>query len=398
LLLVVAGSAQATTSAWVGYEPNECTDTYCTLPAATFLATGGPEVNTISTRVDSSGVTVTDSAGVDAGNSCTLVTPFSARCSILASDLHLRLSGGPGDDSISAESERTVEAIFDGGEGDDTLLGTEGGDILRGGQGNDTLLARGSPRDPDSLDGGPGADVLDGGAGGDELHYPGATGPVDVDLGRGTGNGQPGENDATAGIEDIRGVPAGSSLAGDAGANRLGLPGGSGTLAGRGGADVLTGGRTAAGGPGDDTFYDVSASIACDSGRDVVNGVAPTISLTCEEVYDPGFEMIGLREPRRLGDPFASTEMDCDPLSVAPRRLRRSCRGALVATRAGKRVAGGPVTVRWGRSRKVVARLGKGGQRLLKGRRTLAIRLSYSLRAPGTKARRGSFRTTLRRP
>lgn len=398
LFLTFTTPAWATTSAWVGFEPQRCSQTSCQLPDATFVATGGQENNAMTVHADFTGVTVSDPAGVDAGNSCSVVNLTTVRCSIFASKLSLRLSGGGGDDSIDATSERAVDPEFDGGDGNDSLFGTEDTDILRGGTGNDRLFARGSPRGPDVLDGGPGSDTLDGGSGEDEVRYPTAAAPVDVDLQRGTGNGQPGENDTTVRIDDVTTVPAGSTLAGDDGPNRLDLRTGSGTLTGRGGDDVLTRGRNASGGDGSDIFYDVSGAVACDGGSDEVNGAVPRIALSCEEVYDPRFEMISLRDLRRLTGTFASTEVSCDPLQVAPGSKRRGCPASLTATAGGRRIAGSKTTLKRGRSKKLTAKLDKRAQRSLKARGTLDVRLSYSLRTPGTKAERGSFVTTLRRP
>ena len=55
-----------------------------------------------------------------------------------------------------------------GGEGDDSLYGQGGPDILQGGSGNDTLYGGGGP---DVLQGGEGDDVLSGGGAGDVFRY-----------------------------------------------------------------------------------------------------------------------------------------------------------------------------------------------------------------------------------
>lgn len=72
--------------------------------------------------------------------------------------------GGGGDDLLISEFLGDVE--FDGGEGDDILIGGGGNDILRGGAGADILLGR---LGADLLLGGAGRDLLFGGAGVDEL-------------------------------------------------------------------------------------------------------------------------------------------------------------------------------------------------------------------------------------
>ena len=58
----------------------------------------------------------------------------------------------------------TLGKNVNGGNGNDSLTGTEGDDIVNGGNGNDTLAGLGGD---DVLNGGNGNDVLNGGAGND---------------------------------------------------------------------------------------------------------------------------------------------------------------------------------------------------------------------------------------
>lgn len=97
------------------------------------LLAGGTGRDTVSYATRSADVTVTLSGGADDG------------------------VAGEGDDAV--EMERAV-----GGGGFDTLVGTEGGDVLYGGRGDDRLDGLGGV---DTLFGGRGHDLLQGGAGDD---------------------------------------------------------------------------------------------------------------------------------------------------------------------------------------------------------------------------------------
>lgn len=74
-----------------------------------------------------------------------------------------RIDGGRGNDVITGST--SADAIH-GGKGDDLLFGGDGSDILDGGDGSDTLDGG---EDDDILDGNDGDDVLDGGDGNDVL-------------------------------------------------------------------------------------------------------------------------------------------------------------------------------------------------------------------------------------
>jgi Ca2+-binding RTX toxin-like protein len=79
------------------------------------------------------------------------------------------LVGGTGNDSLDSDTLAAVDTVgdrLDGGLGNDTLLGENGNDTLLGGSGNDTLS---SSAGNDSLDGGTGTDTLNGGSGNDVL-------------------------------------------------------------------------------------------------------------------------------------------------------------------------------------------------------------------------------------
>ena len=83
----------------------------------------------------------------------------------IGSDGDDTLDGGTGFDVLlGAEGDDSI----DGGAGDDWLLGGEGADTLEGGEGNDTLVGG---EGADTLAGGAGNDILTGGAGADTFVY-----------------------------------------------------------------------------------------------------------------------------------------------------------------------------------------------------------------------------------
>ncbi len=69
----------------------------------------------------------------------------------------IRIIGCGGNDDLKINNQVTVSAFIDGGEGNDTVWGGGGNDILLGGEGNDTM------------DGGDGRDILIGGLGADNM-------------------------------------------------------------------------------------------------------------------------------------------------------------------------------------------------------------------------------------
>ena len=75
------------------------------------------------------------------------------------------MSGGAGNDTLSS---LLGNDLLDGGEGDDSLIGGDGNDQLVGGLGNDTLSGG---DDDDVLIGGPGNDSLNGGYGNDRYLF-----------------------------------------------------------------------------------------------------------------------------------------------------------------------------------------------------------------------------------
>jgi Ca2+-binding RTX toxin-like protein len=171
-----------------------------------------------------------------------------------ASRIGLVVEAGPGDDDVHGET-------VDGGPSDDRLVGRD----LTGGPGNDTMIATRSPsyaifhEEP----AGDGNDILLGTSGRDIVTYAGRTAPVHVDLRGGARNGQPGEHDLLADVDEVEGGAGADTLIGNTRANILSGNGGRDVLVGGAGNDILMsdsfvgGQRTAdrlSGGPGDDAL------------------------------------------------------------------------------------------------------------------------------------------------
>jgi Ca2+-binding RTX toxin-like protein len=160
------------------------------------------------------------------------------------------MTGGDGRDTLRAGAG---QAILRGDAGDDQLLGGSGNDDLDGGTGRDTLS--GGAGD-DGLRGGSlqvgatfvsdGQDTISGGDGIDTISYLQRTNAVTVDLSTLGGDGEAGENDATAAdVENIRGGDGADTLLGDGQSNDINGSRGADMIDGRGGFDQVRGGNDA---------------------------------------------------------------------------------------------------------------------------------------------------------
>jgi Ca2+-binding RTX toxin-like protein len=164
------------------------------------------------------------------------------------------VNGGPGLDEINGS---TGNDTLRGGDNTDTLQGGSGNDTVEGGSGRDDNLfggdgddkLLGGDGDSDDLDGGRGADQLDGGPGKlDIVLYNTRSDPVFVDLSSTTAdNGERDEGDRIlTGVENAMGGAGGDILNGNDVDNNL---------IGRGGIDLIFGGKgkdVVLGGDGDD--------------------------------------------------------------------------------------------------------------------------------------------------
>jgi Ca2+-binding RTX toxin-like protein len=97
---------------------------------------------------------------------------------------HLLVAGGNGNDKLTATTlaAGVVQLTLDGGDGNDTLLGSQGADMLIGGDGNDVIfgdngndtLVMGAGNDVVQWAPGDGNDTVEGGDGFDALQFTGA--------------------------------------------------------------------------------------------------------------------------------------------------------------------------------------------------------------------------------
>lgn len=145
--------------------------------------------------------------------------------------------GGLGNDTLTSAGG---EDVLYGGAGNDQLNGGSGGSALYGGSGNDVIYA------------GSGAEDIDGGAGRDRVSYDNSTSALEINLVTGVTHGNLAEGDQLSGIEQIStGAYNDTITGGDASETfwaRVGndiLNGGAGndTLYGEAGDDVLSGGE-----------------------------------------------------------------------------------------------------------------------------------------------------------
>lgn len=179
-------------------------------------------------------------------------------------------TGNDGEAGEADDVQTTVENVT-GGEGDDTLTGSDASNTLKGGDGDDTLNGGVAASDcdavsPNTLEGGNGddtfdmgsaancGDVLVGGADSDTVDYSGRTNAVTITVNNQADDGETGEEDnVKTDVEQL--------IGGD----------GDDTITGGPGDEIITGGPgadTLSGNAGDDTFVMGSAA----SGADILNG------------------------------------------------------------------------------------------------------------------------------
>ncbi len=78
----------------------------------------------------------------------------------------IRIFGNGGDDSIGIRDSVRQTTVLDGGDGNDTIIGSQQRDAISGGNGADRIAGRGGN---DRINGGNGNDAIDGGDGDDAI-------------------------------------------------------------------------------------------------------------------------------------------------------------------------------------------------------------------------------------
>jgi Ca2+-binding RTX toxin-like protein len=166
--------------------------------------------------------------------------------------------GRPGADREQIEED--IE-IIEGSQFNDTLIGSDRGEVFRGLNGDDVVAALGGD---DFIDEGAapnGADTLGGGPGtGDRISYgTRTTGGVEVSLDSVRNDGATGEQDNVGGsVEHIWGTNFRDVLTGNGQANTIDAFGGPDTIDGLGGNDTLSAGASnngIVGGTGNDVIF-----------------------------------------------------------------------------------------------------------------------------------------------
>ena len=189
----------------------------------------------------------------DGGDGNDTITGSQLRDTIRGGDGDDELYGGDGDDSIQGGDG---DDVIDGQDGDDLLMGENGFDTLEGNTGNDQLVGG---EDRDLLQGGSGDDVLNGDAGRDTLN--GKSGDDTLFGGEGTDRmyGGIGDDVLDGGRDDdsLYGNSGDDRLLGDHGNDSLKGGNGNDTMVGHDGDDQMFGERgddQLGGGDGNDTL------------------------------------------------------------------------------------------------------------------------------------------------
>ena len=216
-------------------------------------------------------------------------------------------------------------------EGDDKLVGTDGGDLLLGLLGDDTLEGGGGA---DTLYGGRGDDILEGGADGDTFDggigidtisyasYVGSTPADGVTVNLGTNSFSRGDAQGDSllvpgNIENLIGSAGNDVLTGDAGPNTLTGGDGADRLQGGAGADILRGGK------GVDTYV-----IGAGAKRDydiISDGAEGALDKIVFEAFGTGYKDFSASFIQRSGDsvvnPFLVATYDGDTVVLSMNSL-----------------------------------------------------------------------------
>ena len=256
-------------------------------PIAT--AEDGAAVDTVSLQGNTLMISTTDAddevdVGSDAASGDVVVWVNGVEHRFAAADvtrLWIQVHGG--DDIVMVAADLQIDAIIDGGAGNDVLVGGAGADQIDGGEGHDTLLG-GAGNDRliggngnDLIHGGAGDDTIDGGAGDDRIFGDDGDDRIQAGEGNDWADGGAGDDylDGSFGDDQLFGGEGRDTLYGGEGRDYLNGGAGDDYLDGYLGNDILLGGDgndILSGGPGEDLLFGDAGDdrIYTGSGRSVV--------------------------------------------------------------------------------------------------------------------------------
>jgi Ca2+-binding RTX toxin-like protein len=230
-----------------------------------------------------------------------------------------------GNDSYANTSLPTFDSVAPEG-GDDTVQTGPRRDEMGADAGNDTFD---SGEGDDSIINGPGADLMNGGPGVDATDYFDSNAGVNVTLDDQANDGEPGEGDNAAQIEQVAGTRFDDSLTGNGVANELEGDEGDDQLTGLGGNDELFGDE------GDDILNPGASPdgsrdfVFCGSGFDVA--LADPL-----DAVDPSCERRGVRITGESAN--VKRKGKARVLVACPLDARDPCAGTLVLFSDGKQI------------------------------------------------------------
>jgi Ca2+-binding RTX toxin-like protein len=136
--------------------------------------------------VNVNGTAGDDKINVVSSGSSVMVNGLPAQVTIAGAEAandRLVVNGGAGNDTIDASKLKAglINLTINGGDGDDTVIGSAGNDTVIGGRGNDTALL-GAGDDTFVWNPGDGSDIVEGQAGNDTLVFNGANANENIDI------------------------------------------------------------------------------------------------------------------------------------------------------------------------------------------------------------------------
>jgi len=255
----------------------------------TYQASAGETNNTVLTKPANDTWRFTESPGpLTAGTNCTQTSANVVTCGPTLHEPIIVANLLDQDDTFSAAgvdlAGGPAAAIFNGGDGNDTLTAPNTGTTLNGDNGDDTLnggskadtINGGSDAGMDRMTGGDGNDILDGGPGIDRALYTTGNTTITIDNVANDKDGLGSNNENVKDtVESITGSSGKDNITGSCFANTLAGQNGDDTLNGDPTTCATYGGDFMGGGAGDDIMRGSLTPIATD-GVDRVTYTANT--------------------------------------------------------------------------------------------------------------------------